>query len=371
MSEPRRRSHASEPPQAPSGYRQTRRSSTAKRSAKRAERQHRVAMTATRTWKTFKDTLLVTIQGLAVAGLALLVLLVIANGANTFARWNAKRLAERAASPAAQVEKARENVLFVGVEESQSVGFLAMRVDRKRDQVFGVAIPDGAFVDIPGRGFERIGEAFLAGPDVALITVSNFFSVQFQSYVAVPAEAYRSALTSQTVTGLVDVALDSNMTDNELAVLKKALAGVEQKNVALVPLPVKPIKLGDQTYFEPQREEIADLLKSWWGVDSSAGEQTTRVIVYNGAGVPGIAGVAAQKLIRSGLRVIDTKNADTFNYKKTSIVVKRGDISRGEKVREALGVGTVAVDISTADVTDVIVIIGKDYKPDSAEKGEE
>jgi hypothetical protein len=136
-------------------------------------------------------------------------------------------------------------------------------------------------------------------------------------------------------------------------------------------MPVKPIKLGDQTYFEPQRAEIADLLSLWWGIDASQGEQVTRVIVYNGAGVPGIAGQAAQQLIRSGLRVIDTKNADNFAYTTTRIVVKRGDASRGEEVRRSLGVGEVVVETTTADVTDVVVIIGKDYRPPAARKGEQ
>lgn len=366
-----RRSRVPDAPRTPTGYRQTRRSSTALKSARRAERQHRIATGATRTWRSFKNTLLVVIQGLSIAAFALLVLLVVANGVNTFARWNATRVAEKAKTPAEQTKRARENVLYVGVDQGKAIGYLAMRVDSKGEEVFGIAIPDGAFVDIPGRGFERIGEAYGVSPDTALSTVSNFFSVPFQVYVAVPADAYRDALTAQRVTGLVGVSTGTNLSDAELSALEKQMTEVPQKSVALVPMPTKPIKLGDQTYFEPQREEIADLLKQWWGVDPTKGEQTTRVIVYNGAGVPGIAGQAAQQLIRAGFRVIDTKNADTFAYRTTEITVKRGDKSRGDEVRAALGVGTVKVDITTADVTDVIVVIGKDYKPKATEEGEQ
>jgi hypothetical protein len=128
-------------------------------------------------------------------------------------------------------------------------------------------------------------------------------------------------------------------------------------------MPVKPIKLGDQTYFEPQKNEVADLLKSWWGVDPSQASVATRVVVYNGAGAPGIAGEAAQELIRAGLKVIDTQNADSFDYATTKIVVRRGDADRGEEVRKVLGVGDVSVEPSTQNVTDVIVIVGKDYTP--------
>lgn len=367
----RRRSKAPEAPQAPTGYRQTRRSSVALKSAKRAERKHRVAMATTRAGRSFRNVLLVLLQGLAIAGLVLLALLVIATGVNTFARWNAERQARKAETPLEQTKRVRENVLYVGVDGGKAIGYLAMRVDGKRDEVFGVAISEGVFVDIPGLGFERIGAAYEDGPQTALMTISNFFTVPFEAYVAVPADAYRDALTAQRVTGLVGTSVSTNLGATELKALEKNMAGIPQKNVALVPMPVKPIKLGNQTYFEPQRDEIADLLKQWWGIDPNRGEQAIRVIVYNGAGVPGIAGQAAQQLIRSGFRVIDTKNAERFDYKTTEITVKRGDRVRGDKVREALGTGTVSVEISTADVTDVIVVIGKDYKPASAEKGEQ
>lgn len=365
-----RRSRLPEAPSAPSGYRQTRRGSTASRIAKKAEKRHKVATSATRVWRGLRNLLVVIVQGIAIAGVSLLVLLLIANGVNTFARWNARRNVSQDASSEEAARRAKENLLVIGVEDGRATGFLALRLDRKQKQVFGVAIPEGAFVDIPGRGFERIGEAYSGGPDIALSTVSNFFSVQFTSYLVVPGEAYRAAVTSQTVAGLPDIATESNLAAAELKALSAEMNGVAAKDVALVPMPVKPIKLGEQTYFEPQRDEIADLLKSWWGVDPEKGEQITRVIVYNGAGKPGIAGQAAQELIRAGFRVIDTKNADDFGYDKTEITVKHGDPAQGDAVRQALGVGTVTVDVSTADVTDVIVVIGKDYQP-AAEKGEQ
>ena len=95
------------------------------------------------------------------------------------------------------------------------------------------------------------------------------------------------------------------------------------------------------------------------------------LVVYNGAGKPGIAGEAAQELIRSGIRVVDTQNADSFDYDTTKIIVRRGDAKRGDEVKRVLGVGEVSSDPSRQDVTDVIVIIGKDYRPKDAEKTKE
>jgi hypothetical protein len=138
---------------------------------------------------------------------------------------------------------------------------------------------------------------------------------------------------------------------------------VSGDRTALVSLPLKPIDLGGQTYYEPQRDRIADLLMQWWGVKVGAEDTSVRVIIYNGVGTPGVAGEAAQQLIASGMRVVDTKNADRFDYAATLVVVQDGDLKQGEQVATALGTGEVVDKPSEQDVADVIVIIGKDYVP--------
>ncbi len=369
MSEERpRRYKAPSAPEAPSGYRQTRRGSKAAKSAKRAERQHRVLSGLDRMGRGARNVLYVVAYVLGALGAALIVLLLIATAVNTVARWNARREAQQAAAPSQRALHAREDVLVIATEGDRATGFLAMRVDAKGGQVFGIAIPDGAFIDVPGQGFERIGEAYQAGAGVALSAVSNYLTVPFRTYLVVPKSAYSAALQNMSVSGLVSAVQESNLSADQLEELDAALKKIEQKNVALVPMPVKPIKLGEETYFEPQRKEIADLLKSWWGVDASREQSAVRVVVYNGVGKPGAAGEAAQALIRSGFRVVDTKNADRFDYEKTQIVVRRGTIAQGDSVRDALGVGDVTQNPSSADVTDVIVIIGKDYRADPQQR---
>ena len=368
MSEERpRRYKAPQAPEVPSGYRQSRRASKAAKSAKRADRQHRAFTGLSRLGKGARNLLYVAAWALGAIGLALLVVLLAATAVNTIARWSARRDARQATEPARRGLHEKEDVLVIGTEGDRATGFLAMRIDTKGGQVYGIAIPDGAFVDVPGQGFERIGEAYQAGADVALSAVSNYLTVPFKNYVVVPKSAYSAALREMSVDGVVAATTKSNLNAAELKELGTTLGRIDQKNVALVPMPVKPIKLGDQTYFEPQRKEIADLLRQWWGVDASREVNAVRVIVYNGVGKPGAAGEAAQQLIRGGFRVVDTKNADSFNYEKTKIIVRRGTTAQGEAVKAALGVGEVSSDPSTGDVTDVIVIMGKDFKATPAQ----
>ncbi len=359
---PRRAKSRNAPPP-PKGYRQTRRGSKSAKSTKRAERAEKVSVGFSRTGKLLRDIGYYLALALGSLLVGIIIAALLAYGINAFARWNAIRIAEKNGSRSELEKRSKENVLIIGEKDGQATGFMAIRVDRKGNQVFGIAIPDGAFIEVPGQGFERVGESFAAGPEISLAAIANYLTVPFKTFMVVPAQTYADAMKAQSLNGITKAVTKSNMSEDDLAALSRDLAAIPQKNTAIVPLPVKPIKLGSQTYFEPQREEVADLLKQWWGVDASQTANVTRVILYNGAGTPGIAGEAAQQLIRSGFRVVDTKNADSFDYATTKIVVQSGDKSQGDEIAKVLGVGTVEMKPSDQDVAEVIVIVGKDYKP--------
>lgn len=358
-----RRAKPKHAPEMPSGYRASRRGSKSSKSAKWTERTHRVTSAMEGVATVTRNIGYLAAMALGGLLVLVLVLLLLATAINGVVRWSAQRAAAKSGS-ATEIERlSKENLLVIGVDKGKAIGFLALRVDQRGGQVFGIAIPDGAFIEVPGQGFERVGESYLAGADVSLAAISNYLTVPFRSYITVPAAVYRDALKRQAVAGITAARERTNASDAQLADISSALAKIEQKNTALVPLPVKPIKLGDQTYFEPQRAQVADLLKAWWGVDATKSAKVTRVILYNGAGKPGIAGVAAQQLIRNGFRVVDTKNANNFGYKQTIVIVQSGPASQGDKIVSVLGAGVVKEQPSEQDVADVIVIIGKDYTP--------
>jgi hypothetical protein len=353
-------------PVAPTGYRQTRRASKSAKSAKRAERQHEMSTVLGRVVRTVRNVAYYVALTVGMALVGMLVLLLVASAVNMIARWSAKQ--HGGTSQQAESERrARENLLVIGEQGGKAVGFLALRVAPGDKQIYGIAIPDGALIEVPGQGFGRLGDSYSSGAEVSLSAISNYLTVPFRSYVIVPSTAYQQAMKSQSVAGLIGVAQSSNLNAAAKLQLQKDIAAIPKGNTAIVPLPVVPVHLGSETYFEPQRDKVSDLLTQWWGVDPSKVAQVTRVILYNGAGPPGIAGEAAKQLIHAGLRVIDTKNADNFNYAKTLVVVQRGDVSQGNDVAKILGVGQVKSQKSDQSVADVIVIVGKDYKPPVSE----
>ncbi len=364
---PRRRTHVEKPAAPAVGYRATKRNSKGgkrlRRAAKAARVKAEVSETAGSVGRAVGTGFKYAGMGLGAVVALALVFVLVAFGINGAARYLAKRKAAKENSPAAVQQRAKDNLLIIGSDGTSGADFLAVRLDEKDGQIFGVAVPDGAFMEVPGQGFERIGDSFKAGPQVSMAAISNYLTVPFERYVVVPKEVYQAALTDQTMKGLMDAVTATNLPDADKTRLGEFMNGVGTAQVALVPLPVKPINLGQQTYFEPQRDQVADLLLQWWGVRLGSEEGVVRAIVYNGAGSPGIAGEVAQVLIKSGIRVVDTTNADRFDYKETLIVVQNGDLEAGATVRDVLGTGKIVDQPSDQDVADIIVIVGRDWKP--------
>jgi hypothetical protein len=295
----------------------------------------------------------------AIIAVLLVALYALVLGVNALARWNAVRLANAATAAAPTAN----NLLVIGVKDGVATGFTALKAERSDNRVLGIAIPEGAFVEVPGQGFERIGASYTSGPGVSLDTVSNYLGVSFVRYAVVDGDTYQALLAGQDVAGLLAKATATNLTSKERASLSSYFATVKKTDVWIAPLPVKPVAVGDQQYFEPERAQVADLLFKWWGVTVSAQKSTPRVIVYNGVGTPGLAGLAAQQLIRSGFSVVNSGNAQNFAYKTTQILLYHGTQADAEAVRNSLGVGQIVVQSAPQDLTDMIVIIGSDYRP--------
>lgn len=305
------------------------------------------------------------------AGMVLLIIAVllasmygVAVGVNAFARWNARRIAALNATPTSPVE---DNLLVIGVSDGVAVGFTALKAERANNRVLGIAIPDGAFMEVPGQGFERVGASYVGGAGVSKDTVTNYLGVPFRKYVVVDGTTYQTLLKDQNVAALMDKVMATDLAPGQSSAFREYFARVSAKDVWIVPLPVKPVTVGDQQYFEPQRTQVADLLLQWWGVQPTSQKATPRVIVYNGVGTPGLAGLASQQLIRAGLRVVDSGNADNFNHKETLILLYHGTGADAAAVRRALGVGRAVVQSASQDLADMIVIIGSDYRPPTAD----
>jgi hypothetical protein len=93
-----------------------------------------------------------------------------------------------------------------------------------------------------------------------------------------------------------------------------------------------------------------------------SGEDGRLVEVLNGTDRLGLARVSTRQLRRAGFDVILFRNAPELTD-STDILVRRGEVADGERIRAVLGVGRVRLEIDTLRRVDVSVILGADYDP--------
>ena len=97
------------------------------------------------------------------------------------------------------------------------------------------------------------------------------------------------------------------------------------------------------------------------------GENGRRVTVevLNASGRPGLAKTGTRILRRAGIDVLTFGNApDSIGtLDSTRIVVRRGSSAVGERLRKALGVGRVVVELDGRRLLDASVLLGADFAP--------
>ncbi|MDD3716449.1 MAG: LytR C-terminal domain-containing protein [Candidatus Marinimicrobia bacterium] len=88
------------------------------------------------------------------------------------------------------------------------------------------------------------------------------------------------------------------------------------------------------------------------------------VRILNGCGVSGVAYKLREYLLTQGFDVVETTNAEHFNYDKTIIYLHRNDFQVAKQVSDKLRMpNNPFLDNRTPDYPcDVTIVIGKDYQ---------
>lgn len=84
------------------------------------------------------------------------------------------------------------------------------------------------------------------------------------------------------------------------------------------------------------------------------------VEVLNGTDKSGLARVGARVLRKAGFDVVYLATAPAVD--STTVLVRRGDLDEGQRVRKVLGTGKVTMARDSTRHVDVTVILGPDFR---------
>jgi hypothetical protein len=145
-----------------------------------------------------------------------------------------------------------------------------------------------------------------------------------------------------------DVAASDDLAAVQASLRKAAGAGV-------VAIPISTVAGSTTVAAQPGLDQ---LMTSTFGLRTAV-----PVIVQNGSGEAGIGGTLAQKILPAGFRVVISGNAPTFDH-STTLIIANGisNVPVARRLRSVLGLGSVRLSRVPSGVSQITVVVGKDFK---------
>ncbi len=165
---------------------------------------------------------------------------------------------------------------------------------------------------------------------------------------------------------------DVSMPVDRLAgVLTGFAADVRSNDATFTVLPVVPIDTGGgATSYRVDATRARQLAQTQFAqsIPAGAATQPNHVFVENGVGSPGLVESACDRLVYAGFAFAGSGNAPSFTFATSKVLVFEptpAAADLGARVARALGLPSQDVVVSTRgqNVADVVVILGRDYKP--------
>ena len=257
------------------------------------------------------------------------------------------------------------------------------------DRLGGVDLSLSQEIDDPNAGdiYIPAGDQTLNGQQAVVFqratNVSGGLDGQLQNQVK-----FASALLSKLFdTGslsfanvLSDIApyFKTDMSSNDIISLAGSLSDMKASDFTMVSVPgyektQSSIASGSTTYFIPSTSSWKTIMSDLDEGNTEAGKSTIETVdpgsftieVRNGASITGAATTTTDKLTKLGFKVEKSGNADQQIYEQTLVIYdKANGLERAQTVINALGVGRAVKGQGYYEYdTDVLVILGGDYKP--------
>ncbi len=299
-----------------------------------------------------------------------LVLLLLIGFLFTFIRLPKKKTAG-SVSVSGQKEKSK-TFLVIGSEKKEKIkercnGLIIALYNPTSQEINSFYIPPELILETGSFGIDRVESVLTGGVPLAILSVRNLLGIKIDHYFKIPAKKLEAIIASSEFSPIKD-SIQSDLTLRERKAFVAKLSRVKLENSKLLSLPSQEVRIGDERFYQPDRDEIERLVVLYWGREFSVISQAPKVIILNGCGQPGIGAKAAEKLINAGFRVMDVKNANSFDYQNTIISAGVEKQKLAEEVNELLGVGLVKLEEGGGTVVDLTLILGWDFAKAVKEK---
>ena len=153
--------------------------------------------------------------------------------------------------------------------------------------------------------------------------------------------------------------VETNMGPMDIVKYAELACHINYDDIKMAILPGTPRDIGNGSYY------IIDYMKAdkvinelLIGLDLDIPD--IKVEVLNGNGQAGSANKVASELKRKGFDVINTGNADSFDYKNTVIIYKDGNVESAKKIASIVGGVELRQGNFLDNKTDICIIIGED-----------
>jgi anionic cell wall polymer biosynthesis LytR-Cps2A-Psr (LCP) family protein len=207
---------------------------------------------------------------------------------------------------------------------------------------------------------------YLGAGEDATAVLSRFQAVFQATVAALPAKPEDAARV------LTSAGVRANVPTATLAALLTSLAH-DDKSDALLPvdLPTKTIDTGGgAASYRVDSTEVTKLVQSRLAASlpPAPKEKLPTVLIENGVGTSGLVESACDRLLPAGYGFAGSGNAPNFNYATSQVIVFDDSVATarvGQAIARLLRLpeGDVVASSQGQNVADVVIILGRDYRP--------
>ncbi|PIU29573.1 MAG: hypothetical protein COT09_00110 [Candidatus Hydromicrobium americanum] len=174
--------------------------------------------------------------------------------------------------------------------------------------------------------------------------------------------------------------IDTDLSMEERSKIFSTFSKIEPSKNEVYALNVSSTELEEGIVYIPDVSGLAEIFKKEGTApeEVAAVEETVNLTILNGAGTPGLAAEVSELLKsqvfesgKSKYNILKAENADNFNYDTTEILVYSGQSYAAEAandIKNILEVGNITPGEGESANSDIIIVLGADYKAKAAEK---